>query len=252
MKLNSAIAWRGLSLLDGKTPIVVLFTGLNGGSANRKTGKAVQAHILVDGMMPAEAAKTGAAKAICGDCPRQRNETRGTTCYVSLARGYPRIGEVLTEGRYRDLTTGELLDAIGGRFVRIGAYGDPAAVPEAFWRIVLENASGWTAYTHQWRSRPGLRQWAMASVESEAEKTEATMAGWRTFRIRRVTDDHCMHDEIVCPAAVEAGKRTTCENCRLCSGRSSPAKNIAIIDHSVAAQWKRGIGPRRNSLTVLQ
>jgi hypothetical protein len=39
-------------------------------------------------------------------------------------------------------------------------------------------------------------------------------------------------DEVLCPASEEAGRKTTCENCKLCSGTSKKAKNVAIYAHS--------------------
>jgi hypothetical protein len=244
--LNSAIAWRGVSELDGTTPIVVVFTGLAGGSKNTKTGPAVQAHVLVDRALPHVAAKLGLDRAICGDCPRRRTASRGSTCYVSLAFEYTKIGKKLVEETYTVLERpGE---AVSGRFVRVGAYGDPAAVPIAFWMDVVGRADGWTAYTHQWRHAHALRAIAMASVESPEENREAKAAGWRTYRIRPPLPGEgftLARHESMCPASVEAGKTTTCAECRRCSGLASPGRDVAIIDHSVKALWERDLGPRR-------
>jgi hypothetical protein len=45
-------------------------------------------------------------------------------------------------------------------------------------------------------------------------------------------DETLQPDEVLCPASEEAGKRTTCENCQLCSGNAIKAKNVAIYAHS--------------------
>jgi hypothetical protein len=37
--------------------------------------------------------------------------------------------------------------------------------------------------------------------------------------------------EILCPASEEAGRRTTCVDCKLCSGNTIKAKNIFIPSH---------------------
>lgn len=249
----TVIAYRGLSLLDGETAIVVLLTGLGAGSTNRKTGRVVQSHVLVDGRLPAEAARDGGDAAICGDCPRRRTRERGTTCYVSLAMGYPQIGEKLLAGQYPHATGGEVAELVSGSFVRVGAYGDPASVPVGFWMELAGRSSGWTAYTHQWRIAQELRPIAMASVESESERAEASRAGWRTFRVRGAdpVEPLGVH-EMVCPASVEGGKARQCVSCRMCSGMASPGRDVAIIDHSVKARWARDIGPRRRRLDVVQ
>ena len=75
----------------------------------------------------------------------------------------------------------------------------------------------------------------MASVESVDAKKQANAIGWRTFRIMRQDQwakETLQPDEILCPASEEAGKRTTCENCQLCSGNAIKAKNVAIYAHS--------------------
>ena len=71
----------------------------------------------------------------------------------------------------------------------------------------------------------------MASCESIESKNQANSLGWRTFRVMR-KDESLQPDEILCPASEEAGKRTTCENCQLCSGNTIKAKNVAIYAHS--------------------
>jgi hypothetical protein len=220
--LSAGIAYRGASRFDRKTKIVVLLTGLARGSLNRKTGRVVQAHILVDKAIPAEAARDGRDFAICGDCPRRRTPERGTTCYVSLARGYPQMGKKLINDEYEELP--EPASAVAGHFLRVGAYGDPYAVPIGWWMELIGRVSGWTAYTHQWRRASEYRAIAMASC-GEAEPA-----------LRR---------ETICPASIEDGKRTTCEACRACSGLASPGRDVAIIDHSVTALWARNLGPRR-------
>ena len=242
--MNSALIWRGPSRLTGE-PIAVVLSGLQR-STNRKTGNAVQVYILVDRAQPNLAAKDGRDAAICGDCPRRRTPERGTTCYVNTAF----MGGLAQAMHRPPITVAEALDACRGRFVRLGAYGDPAAAPLYLWWSLCEVASGWTGYTHQWRSQPAYRHFCMASVESPGERQEAKRLGWRTFRIRRpATEPLFSRDpdplrqsyggEVVCPASEEAGKRTTCERCLLCSGLESGGRDVAIIDHSVKARWAR-------------
>jgi hypothetical protein len=63
--MKSGIIYNGPSLLDGK-PIVVIATY---SKRNTKTGEVVQTYILVDGMNPLDASKTGADFSICGIAP---------------------------------------------------------------------------------------------------------------------------------------------------------------------------------------
>src|SRR4029077_13629898 len=118
-----------------------------------------------------------------------------------------------------------------GRHLRLGAYGDPGAVPFELWRMLLATTAGWVAYTHSWRvCDPRLKTIAMASVDNETEFHLAHLAGWRTFRVRRAEEELCRVGptkvplEFVCPASDEAGHRTTCQACQLCRGTASPAR----------------------------
>ena len=135
-------------------------------------------------------------------------------------------------------------ELIAGRVIRLGSYGDPAAVPAWIWRALVRKAKGWTGYTHQWKIRPAMHDLCMASVDNAEEYAEAKNAGWRTFRVR-TADEQLGDREIACPASDEAGNKTTCEKCRLCAGTSKPAKDIAIIVHGTKA--KRFIALRKVS-----
>lgn len=244
---RSGIIWHGPSKLTGD-PVVVVLAESN--IPKLGVGRTLAAHILVDEAIPAEAAKDGRDVAICGDCPRRRTPDRGSTCYVSLARAYPAMGRKLVEGRYPVLTVPEIAEAVRGRFLRIGAYGDPAAVPVDFWMHLAGRSSAWTAYTHQWRVAPELRPIMMASVDTRAEQQEAARLGWRTYRVRQ-PGDTLIATELPCPASREEGYRSRCSSCRGCSGLASATRrDFAIIDHSVQALWDRDMGPRRRRLPV--
>lgn len=232
---NAAVVWRGVSLLDGKTPIVVVLTGLvDAHRSNRKTGAMVQSYILVDDASPKDAIHDGRDAAICGDCVHRGDGKGGErTCYVSLATGLNVVGRHLASYPMWSLSRAAL--AITGRQFRLGTYGDPAAVPDHVWTALLRRVAGWTGYTHQWRVRPTLARWCMASVDSGRERDAAKALGWRTFRVRQVSvtgPDPLGDREVVCPASAEAGHRVQCERCQLCKGTAIGAKDVAIIDHS--------------------
>jgi hypothetical protein len=172
--------YRGPSMLDAKAEIVCV---LLFGSRNRKTGALDQTYILRADMHPQEALVTGRDGAICGGCPwrPQWHDGRtftGRACYVDL-----RITGAVWKGWRRGLyPPAEDVYATGrGRAIRLGTYGDPAAVPFDVWVRLLRDAEQWTGYTHQWRAEKvsPLRRYCMASVDSAAEERAAQGRGWR-------------------------------------------------------------------------
>lgn len=238
----NSIIWRGKSALDGKPVFACAVKSTAWGSP--KTGPMLQTYILRSDIPPGVAARTGQDASICGDCPHRGvadpnwlHPSRGTlgrafgrTCYVHVPRGPTAVWKAATAGKYYD-GVGEATEVGRDQAVRVGTYGDPAAVPLGLWRDLLFRAASWTGYTHQWR-RLDYR-WAeflMASVESEAEAIEAHAKGWRTYRVR-VAGQELLPSEIVCPGSAEAGKITTCAKCRLCGGNSVEARSIAIYRH---------------------
>lgn len=229
----SFVAWEGDSLLgDGR--IAVLITGTDTPSKNRKTGDMVQVWIL-----PADGKRDHAGvQSVCGTCPRQPTELGDGSCYAWAVRAVP---SVLRSVRTKERVPLEVAAArLAGRKVRLGALGDPAAVPAHVWEEITRHAASWTGYTHAWTQRPDLRRYLMASVDSEAEQRRAERNGWRTFRVR-TTHEPLTSKEISCPASDEAGHRTTCARCGLCQGASKQAKSIAIIDHGPGAKKRLNV-----------
>lgn len=244
---TGAIVYRGPSRLDG-TPIVVVATGLKDKSKNGKTGAMVQTWILRDGAHPVQAVHTGADAGICGECPLRPLNARGTggpMCYVNKGFGPASVYRGLQAGIYPEATPSDvkMVSDSRGLNVRFGSYGDPGAVPVSLWRRL--NGPRHTGYTHQWRRFPSLRGLAMASADSLADAREAWRRGWRTFRVIRSVDE-LQPNEILCPASKEAGRKTTCSRCGLCSGAkpNDRRKSIAIIDHGPTV--KRGPRKERN------
>lgn len=241
---NGVVLWRGASLIDG-APIVVIATGLKSGSSNRKTGAMVQTYILREDVSPLDAIASGADASICGDC-RHRGTVRdgkagyGRTCYVNVGQGPLGVWKAYKRNRYPDIVapgqrasyTGELAAVGAGRIVRLGTYGDPAAVPAEVWFALTSRATGRTGYTHQWRTTPALRTLCMASVDTEAEAAEARAAGWRYFRVAMPSSLARLEVEAICPASAEAGKKLTCAQCLACHGADGHSRgNIVIQAH---------------------
>lgn len=213
-KANGYVVYRGPSLLDGQPIVVVAITKK---STNVKTGNVVQTYILVDnGMDPIANYKSLDDSSICGECPHRRG--KGGACYVNIGQGPLQVFKALQKGNYPfDLNMASALSS--GRVVRLGTYGDPAAVPRYVWDKLLETASGHLGYTHQWKSGKAdhVMDYCMASADSESDRISAKEKGFRTFRVR-TTNSIVMKKEFICPASEEAGKRLTCFECGACSG----------------------------------
>jgi hypothetical protein len=229
-KERGHILYEGPSLINGE-PIVVVVTMK---SANRKTGNMPQVWILRKDMTPVEAVKSGDDEAICGKCPH-----RGTTCYVNVGQAPQAVFRTYRNGGYQKVSLDKASILFSKRQVRLGAYGDPAAYPVEISAAIAKEAKGNTGYTHQWRTcDQRLKRYVMASVDSPEEAALAQSRGWRTFRVRS-EDDPIEQGEISCPASDEAGKKTTCADCLLCSGdmsdRSRKIPSISIIVHGKGA-----------------
>lgn len=222
---SGAIIYEGPSDYDGK-PIVVIATGFGRKSQNRKTGAMIQTWILCAEMNPVDAVMCKADSTICGTCPH-----RGGTCYVNVGQAPLAVWNAYKRGTYgKSLSPVEIITLANGRKVRMGAYGDPAAVPSYVWEALATGASGFTGYTHGWKTRPDLARFCMASVDSPLQAFRAQAVGWRTFRIRHEEAD-ILKGEINCPSDI-----LTCEKCMLCAGTSRPAKNISIPVHGKGAK----------------
>jgi len=226
--VKHAIIYNGPSLLDGQ-PIVVIATF---SKRNKKTGTVLQTYILREDMNPLEASKTGADYSICGDCVMRgapttdpkRKQAMGRRCYVNLGQGVLIVWRAYKRGIYRE---GSARDMGRGRFVRVGTYGDPAAVPSDVWDELLSEAETWTAYTHQKPWRPEI---AMQSADTYTEAQMHWKAGRRTFRVIADLGQLDQTHEALCPASKEAGRRVQCTACKLCQG-GKLAKSIAIVEH---------------------
>lgn len=241
---KAGIIYRGPSMLTGQ-PIVVVATFTK---SNRKTGGMLQTYILTDdGRTPIEAIRTGADVSICGDCPhRGDGQTYGSrSCYVNVAQGVTVVWKGVQRGTYGPGPVGaDDMVALGrGRMVRLGTYGDPAAVPASIWHCLLRESAGHTGYTHQWRmpmmqrgyaAGDLFRSFVMASADSEQDARDAQDAGWRTFRVR-TADEPLMPREFACPASDEAGHKVQCADCRACGGADGRKGSPAIIAHGALA-----------------
>jgi hypothetical protein len=244
MNAPGAIFYRGPSLLTGDQ-IIGVATGLEGDSHNAKTGPMVQAWILRPDLAPMDAVRENVDDAICGTCALRGRGGHDRKCYVTPWLGPSQVWKRFVAGEYIDASWRDLHALVEARHLRLGAYGDPGAIPFEVWRALLVKTAGWVGYTHAWRvCDPRLKTIVMASVDTENEVHLAHLAGWRTFRVRLSEDPLIAVGlyrpykgaprsplEFVCPASDEAGHRTTCQACQLCRGTSSPARSVAILAH---------------------
>lgn len=231
MEANGYILFQGPSKLDG-APIVVIATGTGRRSKNAKTGDMLQTYILRADMQPTDAVKTGNDSSICGACPHRGNgDGSGRTCYVNVGQGPLQVWRAWQRGSYPVATD---IAALGAkRVVRLGSYGDPAAVPVNIWEQLTRDCVAHTGYTHQWNTAAGkpLRKLCMASADSVSEANTAWADGWRTFRVALPSHEAKVKGEVSCPASAEAGKKLQCAQCRACSGADGRRGSIVIRAH---------------------
>lgn len=235
------IIYEGPSLLDNKPIVVVAIPK----SSNDKTGDMLQTIIMRSDIDPITASRQGEDFSICGNCihrgvPHDGDSggAKKRSCYVMLLMVLS-VFNAYKRGNYRRLHGHEDISAIAIMLmVRLGTYGDPAAVPSYIWESLLSKAKGHTGYSHQANVdgadyRPDL---TMRSADTLEEAQEAWARGERTFRVTTNVNDIVQGKEIACPASEEAGKRTTCDKCKLCSGNTINAKSIAIVAHGTGSK----------------
>lgn len=240
-KPTGYIIYRGPSLLDGK-PIVAI--ALTGKSSNSKTGALMQTYILRADVNPLDAIKAGEDESICGTCIHRGDPTtnRKRSCYVNIGQGAMAVFKAFARGSYGDVSSDPAaIRALGAdRLVRLGTYGDPAAVPAPVWVWLTSLSSDHTGYTHQAYNpaltptqRDRIAALCMVSADTPNDVAKAKVDGFRYFRIR-LADEPLNAREFVCPASEEAGKRKQCADCMACNGTKENRPNQAspvIIAH---------------------
>ena len=241
---NGYILYEGQSMIDGQD-IVVIATGFDKGSSNSKTGSMIQTWILCKDTDPREANKLGLDYSICGDCKLRgtavdassdRKLAKDRACYVAIYQAPLNVWKTYKKGGY-DYVQGhnDLAELGKDNIIRLGSYGDPSAVPSYLWDSFISKSKGRTGYTHQKvNQRYDL---CMKSADSLDEAMASWDSGIRTFRVIDSVNAMVKGKEILCPASEEAGRRTTCDSCKLCSGSTINAKSIAIVAHGSGAKY---------------
>ena len=254
---GNLIVYHGPSAYDG-SPIVAI---LQRGSDNAKTGAMAQLWILSADMDPIMTSRTGKDYSVCGNCPHRGDAAPGKAtgwaenrgCYVNLFHGPLGKFKHFKDGRYkRAETIGEVQELLHGQGLRLGAYGDPAALPAGLCEMLAGMADYSTSYTHGysvWNDTAKIAptaSFSMVSADNAQDALKAQSKGFRTFRVIPVAQwrdkekDSLLANETLCPASVEAGKRVQCAECRLCNGTKSKAKSIAIVAHGTTKKHVKG------------
>lgn len=222
------IIYDGPSMLDG-FPIIAIATVKTN---NAKTGNMVQLWIIRSDMAPTVAKDQGADDSVCGMCPHRHS--LGGGCYVVLFHAPNNVYKSWKAGNYAHLAGNEHM--LRGRRIRLGAYGDPAAVPFDIIDSVVNLMDGVTGYTHQFHhpnfdSR--ILKHCMVSVDTEASAARMARRGLRYFRVKSA-DMPVLENEIECPADENIGM--TCLNCQFCNGAAHEGRSVVINSHGVRAK----------------
>ena len=160
----------------------------------------------------------------------------GRICYVRHDQSVTVVWKAYKRGIYPVLSPSEAADMVAGLMVRLGTYGDPAALPFNVWDTMLARVKAKAGYTHQWARFPEFAKYCMASCETEQGYSAAKALGYRVFRVR-LASEPLLKTEVMCPASKEAGNKTFCDACKACGGTSAKARaDIAINVHGVAGK----------------
>ena len=191
-------------------------------SKNDKTKDMMQLWILPRAFSPVAACANGHDAVVCGNCPHRPKNNN--SCYVNVGQAPQAVWKAYHRGRYPRLL-GTDFSVLPKKAIRLGAYGDPAFLPIETIQALCAVATGWTGYTHQWRTcNQALRRYCMASTDSADETAIAHSRKWSTFRVKTAEDTLLASERLCLSEAIGAN----CDDCQLCDGKSG---NYAITVH---------------------
>jgi hypothetical protein len=220
------VLYEGISKLTNE-PIVAIATIK---SNNVKTGDMIQTWIIRSDISPVEASKQNKDGAICGNCPHRQNT--GGACYVNIGQAPSAVYRAYKKGSYKPFDESVHKELFFGRMIRLGSYGDPAAVPIQVWDDILQYCIGHTGYTHQINHKnfqKGILNICQVSADTPKQALKLQKQGLKTFRVA-LPDDGLLEDEIECLAD---SKGLSCLACGLCDGSK---QNIAIVVHGARSK----------------
>ena len=256
------VLYTGPSMLDG-FPIVVLAT-LD--SSNVKTGRIVQTWIMRADSPPHTAGAVGDDLSVCGMCPRRH--FLGGDCYVIKHQGPLSTWKNWERAGKPDADLPSAIDRIREATseygLRLGSYGDPAAVPsDSVWIPIIKATTPriCVGYTHQHKALNFVSstntykhvQWCrenlMASCDTPEEAVLASAGGWRYFLAVPVGVAP-PPKAIMCLADRENSTKT-CSTCGICDGSQKKATRASVFlnEHGAKSISK---GKRLAALRVIQ
>lgn len=246
-EINGFITYQGPSMLDPDVEIMLVVTGLDAArkarhnDANTKTGAMVQTYIMRTDIPPVEAVQQELDYPICGDCIHAEHDT----CYVQIGQGPRIVYDGVQRGIYPFIPPHLGAQLLADLPVRIGTYGDGAAIPAHTWLSLMIYTPRWTGYCHQWRDErfQHMKIWCMASCDTPQDAWEAIGKGWKPYLVMPKNGHAPAKLDLgtirlsLCPASEEAGKRVVCADCLQCKGTQLKTDGIYIPVHGV--DWKK-------------
>ena len=177
----------------------------------------------------------------CFDCPFSVNANQGGKCYTHKVMQYSGFVSMLKSivkefenGLDSIPTFSEVTEKIikmsTNRYVRFGTYGEPSMHPIELVTSMANVAKSWTGYTHQYMRKPQYNKFFMASTHNQLQaNTARDKFGYRSFI---AVKDNSSITGIICPASNEAGFKSNCADCGLCSGMVGKGKkDVVILEH---------------------
>jgi len=171
----------------------------------------------------------------CMDCPYSGNQGKGG-CYTHKFNQYMGFLSMLRGVKSAQLTPMNqhkftiIIDMCANSYVRFGTYGEPSLLDIQLVKSMALSAKSWTGYTHQWNKwwASEYSEYFMASTHNGEETNKARLKNYRSF-ISSTTGNE---DAVTCPASAEAGFKSNCASCGLCSGMKGKGnKDIKILEH---------------------
>ncbi len=173
------------------------------------------------------------ADSVCFDCPfraylkcythKYQQYAGFLSMLKSIAREFKNVHEIPSI----HLLEKKIVEISNDKYIRFGTYGEPTLIPFNLVSNMVNASKSHTGYTHQWSKKPDYSAFFMASTHNEGQANMAQKLGFRSF----IATDKKLENAVVCPASSEAGFKSTCEKCGLCSGQRKGTKNIQILEH---------------------
>jgi hypothetical protein len=173
------------------------------------------------------------AEKVCFDCPFRgylkcyTHKYQQYAGFISMLKSIVREFTTLDYIPYVGNATEKILCMAKGRYIRFGTYGEPTLIPLDLVASMVNVSKSHTGYTHQWAKNLDFAKYFMASTHNEAQAVIAQKMGFRSF----IATNKPVKTAVTCPASKEAGFKSTCEKCGLCSGERKGTKNIVILEH---------------------